>query len=60
MEEQHYNRQNSAQLNHHVKHTLKRVGYVQSDKFVQQNQMSRGGNGQPLRHALHNAEQYGL
>ena len=60
MEKQHNDGQNSAQLNHHIEHLLELLGNLQIDKFVQQNQMARGGNGQPFGDALHNAEENGL
>ena len=60
MEEQDDHGQNRAQLDDHVEHAPEFVGNVQGNEFVQQNQMSRGGNGQPLRDTLHNAEKHGF
>ena len=60
MEKQHNDSQNGSQLNHHIEHTAKFVGHIQVDKFIQQNQVSGGGNGQPLGDALHNAEENGF
>ena len=57
MEEQDDHRQNRTQLNHHVKHILEFLGHIQGDELVQKDQVAGGGNGQPLRHALHDAEQ---
>ena len=56
MEKQYDDCKNRAQLDHHIEHTLKSIGHIQGDKFIQQNQMSRGGNGQPFRHALDNTK----
>ena len=56
MEEQHDDRQDGAQLDHHIEHGFEFVRGIQLDELVQQNDMSRGGHGQPLGNALHNAE----
>ena len=60
VEEQHHNGQNGTQLDDHIEHGLEFGGNVQGHKFVQQNQVPRRGNGQPLRNALHNAEENGF
>ena len=60
VEKQHNDRQNGAQLDDHLKHALEFIGNLQCHKFIEQNQMSRGGNRQPLGDALHDAEQYGF
>ena len=57
MEEQDDHRQNRSQLNHHVKHALEFLGHIQGDELVQKNQVAGGGNGQPFRHALHDAKE---
>ena len=59
-EEQSAYRQDRSQLDHHVEHALEFLGHVQVYKFVQQNQVPRGGNGQPFGDALHNAEEDGF
>ena len=60
VEEQHHNGQNGTQLDDHIEHGFEFGGHVQGHKFVQQDQVPRGGNGQPLRNALHNAEENGF
>ena len=57
VKEQDDHRQNRSQLNHHVKHALEFLGHIQGDELVQKNQVAGGGNGQPLRHALHDAKE---
>ena len=60
MEEQDDNGENCPQLDDHIEHAPERVGNVQGDKLVQQDQVACGGNGQPLRDALHNAKENGF
>ena len=60
MEKQDDDRQDGTQLDHHIEHALKFLRHIQGNKFVQQNQMARGGNRQPFRNALHNAEEDGF
>ena len=60
MEEQQDNRQNGAKLNDNLKQLIKFIRNLQLHKFIQQNHVSRRGNGQPFRNALHNAKEYGL
>ena len=52
MEEQQDNRQNGAKLNDNLKQLIKFIRNLQLHKFIQQNHVSRRGNGQPFRNAL--------
>ena len=60
MEKQHDDSHNGTQLDDHVKHGLEFFRNIQIDELIQQNQMTRGRNGQPLGDALHNAEENGF
>ena len=60
MEKQHDHRQDGAQLDDHIKHTLELLRDPQGHKFIQKDQMAGGGNRKPLRNALHNAEENSL
>ena len=60
MEEQDDHRQDGAQLDHHVEHGLEGVGGLQLQKFIQQDDMARGGDRKPFRDALHNAKEDGF
>ena len=60
MEEDDDHRQDGAQLDDHIEHTLELIADLQGDELVQQDQMPCGGDGQPLGDALYDAEQDGL
>ena len=60
MEKQQHYRQNGTQLNHHLEHFVKFLAYLELYQLVQKNHMSCGGDGKPLRNALHNAKENSL
>ena len=58
--EQDHHRQDRAQLDHHEEHILECVAHVQGQKFVHQQHVARAADGQPFRHALHDAQKNDL
>ena len=57
IEEQYQHRADGAQLDHHLEHFVKFGADLQFYKFIQQDQVASGGNGQPFGNALHNTEE---
>ena len=60
MEKQHQHGQNGAQLDHIAVHIHKLGGDIQFDKFIHQDEMAGGADGQPLGDAFHHAKEEGL
>ena len=60
VEENDDDRQNGAQLDDHIEHGLEFLGGLELDEFVQQDDVTGGGHGQPFGDALDDAEEHRL